>query len=469
MLDSVYQGGDVVEACHALCKELHKKGFYYFTDINVPHLDALFLFHRPLGYCRESCDFTQYAMRACGIPVATEFFRYSPDYQHYHSWNTLRDTTGRFIVFDFEELEPTREIPHSDGRKKGKAYRYCFGEQDISALAIDRTDIMIPSFFRNRFVKDVTVNYFDENEVTVPVEAKDKYIYLGVFNPNGWILVDIAEREGEKVTFRNLEPNIIYQVLRFDGKRQYSAGYPFIYRNGKAEILEPDMEYREKVALIRKMSLKPRIFEWSYRAIIGAKIEASNDPSFRQADLLYEFKDTLTTNYYRLEPLNTHKKYAYIRYSPRLGTSMELAELAIYEDTLCGMKIPLCRMNDVMPVYDMDNITDGNIITYFQATDKENSSSVIYKLEKASSVGKIIFAPRNDDNYVWPGDCYELFYQDGINGWKSLGTQIAGEDRILDYSVPKNALLWLRDRTKGREEQIFVYRNNKQYFTIDIN
>lgn len=94
---------------------------------------------------------------------------------------------------------------------------------------------------------------------------------------------------------------------------------------------------------------------------------------------------------------------------------MELAELALYEDTLCGMKIPLRRMNDVMPVYDMDNITDGNIITYFQATKKEVSSFVVYKLEKASSVGKIVFAPRNDDNYVWPGDCYELFYQNGIN------------------------------------------------------
>lgn len=148
---------------------------------------------------------------------------------------------------------------------------------------------------------------------------------------------------------------------------------------------------------------------------------------------------------------------------------MELAELALYEDTLCTMKIPLHRMNDVMPVYDMDNITDGNIITYFLATDKEKSSSVIYQLERESSIGKIGFAPRNDDNYVWPGDCYELFYQNGINGWKSLGTQIAGEDRKLYYSVPKNALLWLRDRTRGREEQIFVYRNGKQYFTIDIN
>ena len=39
----------------------------------------------------------------------------------------MRDTTGRFIVFDSEELEPTRE-PRSDGRRKGKA-RLAAGKQ----------------------------------------------------------------------------------------------------------------------------------------------------------------------------------------------------------------------------------------------------------------------------------------------------------------------------------------------------
>lgn len=53
----------------------------------------------------------------------------------------------------------------------------------------------------------------------------------------------------------------------------------------------------EKVILTRKMSIKPTISVWLYRAIIGARIEASNDLTFKHADLLYEFKDTLTTNY----------------------------------------------------------------------------------------------------------------------------------------------------------------------------
>nr|WP_233567065.1 hypothetical protein [Parabacteroides sp. AM58-2XD] len=38
----------------------------------------------------------------------------------------------------------------------------------------------------------------------------------------------------------------------------------------------------------------------------------------------------------------------------------------------------------------------------------------------------------------------------------------------LKYRAPDNALLWLRDRTKGREEQVFIYKEGKQYFTVDL-
>ncbi len=465
LLDSLYQGQDVLEACRTVCDELRGKGLYYFTELNIPHLDGVFLFHHPIGYCRESCDITLYAMRACGIPTTTDFFRYSPDYQHYHSWNMLRDTTGRFLVFDFEELPPTRDISATDGRKKGKVYRYCFGTQEQSFPAFDEEDERIPSFFRNFRIKDVTADYFGENEVTVPTQIDDKYIYLSVFSPRGWVAVDVAESKAGKATFRNLEPNIIYQTLACNGKLQAPAGYPFIYKDGKAEMLEPDIVNGEKATLKRKMSIKPRISEWLYRAIVGTRIEAANDLSFAQADLLYEFKDTLTTNYYELASLHSKQKYRYIRYTPSVGVGVELAELGICADTLCRSRIPLQPVTPLQPFDRMGNITDGNILTFFQST--EVSHPLIFRMGRQSAVGKIIFSPRNDDNYIWPGDSYELFYHAGAEDWQSLGVQVAAS-RELTYYVPKNALLWLRNRTRGREEQVFVYRNGKQMFTIDL-
>ena len=80
MLDSLYHGSDVVEACNIVNEELQKQGCKFYSELSLPHMDAIFLYNNRVGYCRENCDLGLYAMRSCGIPVAAEHFKYSPDY-----------------------------------------------------------------------------------------------------------------------------------------------------------------------------------------------------------------------------------------------------------------------------------------------------------------------------------------------------------------------------------------------------
>ena len=162
ILDSAYQGDDVIEASKAVDEELKRVYYRWDTDFNIPHQSADFLFYHRVGFCREACDVILYAMRACGIPAACEYFVYSPEYQHPHFWTTLRDTTGKFIQFGFNEFEASRINPGSDGRKKGKVYRYCFGAQEEPFSGIT-TDEKVPVLFRDRFIKDVSANYYGEN------------------------------------------------------------------------------------------------------------------------------------------------------------------------------------------------------------------------------------------------------------------------------------------------------------------
>lgn len=102
-------------------------------------------------------------------------------------------------------------------------------------------DEKVPGLFRDRFIKDVTANYYGENEVSIPIQSGyEKYVYLGVFSPNGWIPVDIAYNNKGNVTFRNLEPDVIYQPLVSDGHNHRAAGYPFIYTGDDISLLKPD-------------------------------------------------------------------------------------------------------------------------------------------------------------------------------------------------------------------------------------
>ena len=100
-------------------------------------------------------------------------------------------------------------------------------------------------------------------------------------------------------------------------------------------------------------------------------------------------------------------------------------------------------------------MTDGDVLTTFQA--KEPGSQVLtFDLGGLYRLGDMLFVPHNDGNYIEAGDEYELFYHAGVDGWKSLGRQIAVADSLVYDNVPGNAVLWLRDLTKGKEEQQFI-------------
>lgn len=77
---------------------------------------------------------------------------------------------------------------------------------------------------------------------------------------------------------------------------------------------------------------------------------------------------------------------------------------------------------------------------------------------------KILFVPRNDDNFITPGNVYELFYQSGVKGWISLGVQTATTNELIYRNIPEGALLWLRNLTRGKEEQVFYVEDGEQKF-----
>ncbi len=66
-------------------------------------------------------------------------------------------------------------------------------------------------------------------------------------------------------------------------------------------------------------------------------------------------------------------------------------------------------------------------------------------------------------NAIYPGDIYELLYAN-IDGWESLGVQVAADYFVEYENVPSGALLWLRNHTKGVGERPFTSENGKMTF-----
>ena len=81
-------------------------------------------------------------------------------------------------------------------------------------------------------------------------------------------------------------------------------------------------------------------------------------------------------------------------------------------------------------------------------------------LGEPMQVDRIVYTPANRDNYIRPDDMFELSYCDG--DWKSAGKIKATTDSLVYRNVPRNAVLLLRNLTRGVQERIFVYENGRQ-------
>lgn len=463
LLDSVYTGSDVLVACKCINDELNRQSYKYSVEWDVPHNRADYLFETRIGYCREVSDLIQYAMRSCGIPVAADFMPYSPDYRYSHEWNVVRDTTGRYIQFGFDGLDPVRDKVTDDGRRKGKVYRYCYALQNEREILRKHSGWNIGGA-EGLCWKDVTSDYFGHNQAVVNVFAAEKpLIGLSVFSTNGWqIIGEGVYKSSGKAIFENIEPSIIY-VPTSQNNGVKPVGYPFMLdSDGHVEEFVPDTVNLEKVILKRKMALIPRVAAWGYSQI-GARIEGDTDTDFRNPRLIAEIKDTMDYTFQVLEGICS-EAVKYIRYIPPAGL-LQLAELKLYEDTEFKKEIK------ITPVTNFPNISravDGDILSYSYRKSEGIIEPLVFSLDTLQQIRRLYFIARTDDNYVWKGDTYELLYFDGKKGWKSLGVKTATSEYIC-FDAPGNALLWLRNRTKGREEQAFIYRNNRQWFNSDLN
>jgi len=463
LLDSIYTGSDVLEACKCINDELNRQSYKYSVEWNVPHNRADYLFETRIGYCREVSDLIQYAMRSCGIPVAADFMPYSPDYRYSHEWNVVRDTTGRYIQFGFDGLDPVRDKVMDDGRRKGKVYRYCYALQNEREILRKHSGWNIGGA-EGLYWKDVTSEYFGHNQAVVNVFTTGKpFIGLSVFSTNGWQIIGegVCKNSG-KAIFDNIEPSIIY-VPASQNNGVKPAGYPFMLDSeGNVEEFVPDTVNLEKVILKRKMPLIPRVAAWGYSQI-EARIEGDTNINFKKPKLITEIKDTMDYTFQVFRGLCS-EPVKYIRYVPPVGL-LQLAELRLYQDTALKNEIKITPLTDVTYV---KKVIDGDILSYIYRKSKGLIEPLIFSLDSLQQIKRLYFIARTDDNYVWKGDAYELLYFDGKKGWKSQGVKIATSKQIC-FDAPRNALLWLRNRTKGREEQVFIYKNNKQWFNSDLN
>ncbi len=428
------------------------------------------------GSCAQMSDYAVKFLRSRGIPAAVDITPAWANSSSNHMWNVIVYPNGRSVDIGYNP-GGKNDFAH----KMVKVYRNTYSIQRNSAVYRFRDTETIPPFFGQFNKLDVTSQYgIPLTRLTVCRldSTRSKLAYLATFNNYEiWSPVAYSEIIDNRAVFANVGRGIMPPDKKLRKYDQAGAGVVFLpcyyIRNrlvpagtpaivseeGTVRTLKPDFNRLQTVTLLRKYPEQTWLARLRHR-MKGCRFEAANREDFQDAEVIYTIDHVPEFAYEKQDIESTDKEYRYIRFvANSVETDHDIASLAVYSgnEKLRGVCIDRAGFN-------ARNATvafDDDILSYYRHyRDDATSKYVGIDLQVPRKITAVSYASRTDDNEIVRGDVYELFYWD--NRWQSAGRKQADGNRLVYDHIPDNALLLLRNLTKGVEERIFTYDNDQQ-------
>jgi len=462
LIENLQDKSDIVKAGQLVYDSIFNQRWLFDNEIRNEHLGAATLLKTRIGDCYLLAHYATYAFRSVGIPAGIDCILQNPDMlykQHY--WNYMKNLDGKTIPFELYQTPPAYQ-PNVIPRKKGKVYRIYFDKPE-STFVVQYKEERLPRLLSDPHLEDVSDIYFKGAKVSIDVKhLEGKLVFLGVFNNKTWIPITCIRAKNGKAIFPHLEPDIVWQALSFQNKRLVPVSLPFISEEtGECRFLYPDNDNTQTLELERKYPLPDWLPVFRHRSV-GGLFEGSNTEDFIDATLLYTTVDSLDMRWRKVF-IDCPQSFQYLRYYSAPDGHCNIAEIRFFSSgrELTGEVIGTEGTTNFLRSRLKCAAFDGDPETYFDSSSPDGAWTGL-KLSKPERVTEIEFLFRTDDNNIREGDVYELFYF-SEKGLVSLGKQTGIKNGVLYYhGVPSNALYWLQNETRGREERIFTYENGEQ-------
>jgi hypothetical protein len=418
------------------------------------------------GNCVEKSTYAVNVFRAIGIPASIDFTPHwgnSP--KGGHSWIAIHTRDSVIAINPFSRWRVTKQYRRSSAPK-------------IYCRTFQRRNTYPP------FTKDVTTAYKPPNQISIAnrwgKDLNDQTVYLTVFDRNR-LWVPVAKATGikdELVTFNNIGTHIVYMTGYYSRSHTFHPlNYPFIV-NSRQQItyLNPTRGGRIGSAiLLRKyppfIMPSKRKLHW-VKKLNTLKLQGSNARSFITHHTILSIHHFNSTHIQTI-PLSYQGKYKYYRLIGPDSTPVWLATLRLVSEhnheqiyhyrkktKHTNYKNWLTIKAESEP---FSALTDNNPLTFWGG----KSLYILYNFSRPVKINALKIQPRNDDNHIDIGDRYELLYWN--RGWQSLGMKTATDTMLVYHNLPKDALYWLRDRTKGNEEEVFTITQGGRQWWLGVS
>ncbi len=442
-----------VDACGIVNRLLPR----FLIDNDFPPMNYSQLMASPRGPCDNMAALAVFSMRALGIPVTFEF---TPRWAYLtsgHSWNTVRDSTGKHISFMGADSDPHQSHQGNSFTTfiKPKAYRKTFALQHN--ILADEADIPLLLRERDNF-KDVSAEYEGcTDTVTIALkyapETMAGYVYLAIDQEQQLYPIAWTQYAGQTARFASIGRNIIYFPVYYADDQPAMAGEPFwLDENGKMTTFSSDSP--DTCVTLREIFPGDDHLEVVYSRMQHGIFEGANKPDFSDAVSLCKIDNIPTVSWYDMV-LKSPEAYRFVRYKSPENAFCNVAEIVFYGDRgdrLTGTNIGTPGSYNNMGST-CDKAFDGDGATYYDAIENSGAWTGL-DFHERKSIHRIRCLPRTDGNHIYEKHVYELF-QRTKDGWTSCGKQTATGSGVLRYCVPSRSLFYMENHTLKRKGKTF--------------
>lgn len=418
------------------------------------------------GNCRELTDLVTYVFRAVGIPCGCDKMLMRGDKNVAHYWNFVVDETDTTYFASIGHQSKKFERADTYWDPKGKVWRETYSLNRDLTNDVGHDMLSVPKVFREPLMQDVTMAYAGKINWLLRIGADSlvfrprsgETVYLCMASRDVWMPIGYGSFKDDTVRIDNVQGAVVFRLAVCRNGNLVSLGLPFLLDKytGNVHFFREDGK-KQRTVIFQK-------FKEDFQThMLGGVFEADNDPGFRHPDTLYIISERPPRLMNRVA-LPQVKSYRYVRYYGPETRHCNIAELSFHAEPgdtsiLCGTVIFPSGAEAGFYANQFNNVFDGDPYTSMNYCDPSGGwVGLDFGCQKA--IGELVYTPRNRDNFIHKGDCYELFYA-SEKGWESLGKQVADADSLV-YEVPCGVLLYIRNHTRGVDDRIFEMQDGRQ-------
>lgn len=438
-------------------------------------LDVLSYEHIRRADCEQRCVLLASVLRAFAIPAAIDIVPFWADYSTMgHSWVSLVMSDGStytindgdseakmFNVIDASlfkaecNVEETMHIPYQikTAKKISKVYRKLFDYNNIDVHA-NMDTITEP------YVFDVSEYYGLTGNLELDIDDDDPVYLCTYLTGKDWVPIAVAMPSKGKIVFSHLGTGIVYLPMRKNNGKRIALTTPVLLSSDNKKkhfaVLSDNnsLPTTHTIYIDRKYPLC-NYMPNQWKNMVGAVFEGADSIDFNNPDTLAVISSI---------PYGTHtidiegyKKYRCVRYRSPQNKIALLSELSF---SVIGGSCTGRYISEDVDTNTVKFICDNDCETKIKARKPGYWVGIDWGIGNVKRVMSVSFAPVSDGNGIQLGHLYELYGFD--KRWRLLGRKVAKSSMLRFDNVPEDALLLLKDKTKGKEERIFEYCGGKQ-------